>query len=392
MNGISGNPSYIRNMNRANVLNIIRQNGPITQTQIAKALALQPSTILRIVHDLVDEERIKEIGKNEAGSKGGRRASMLDLDEKGAYAVGVDLGSEEIIAVLINLKSEVIAEVRKDLPFEEGAPSVLKVAKEVIVELLTLQLVPKERVVGIGVSMPGKVDSQLGISVYAINFKNWNNVPIREELEKAFDLPVYLEHDIRSMAFGEMWKGEECKNIICLGFRRGIGLATIINGELYRGSNEFAGDVGHISVEPNGPLCSCGKKGCLEALTSEEAFIYKYGEMINRPSEEITIPFIFQAMNNGESLALELIKDKSRYMGKVLSDLARVFDPERIIIGGNCIASSEQFLAFVRSSFQMNQPNYADPNITIESTYLGENGCAVGAAFVVLSHLFKVTE
>lgn len=392
MKDVTGTPSFIRTMNRANVLDLIRRNGSLSQAEIAKKLSLQPSTILRIVNELVDEQLIVEIGKTEVGAKGGRRASLLGLNGKGPYAIGIDLASDEMIGVLVNLTGDVICEVRRPFSPESGAAIILDEVKMVVSQLLTSPSIQSEKVLGIGVSMPGKVNSSEGISVYAIGFKNWRNVPLVKELESYFQIPVYLEHDIRSMAFGEIWFGKECTNMICLGFRRGIGLATIINGELYRGSHEFAGDVGHVVVDPNGPLCRCGRRGCLEAIASEKAIISQYREYANQNNlklESLTMQTIYKEMKKGTPVVMELVKGAANHMGRVLVDLVRIFDPERIIIGGNSIATSLEFQQYIRSFFQENQPNYADPNMTIESTHFGDNCSAVGAAAIILSSLFK---
>jgi len=208
-------------------------------------------------------------------------------------------------------------------------------------------------------------------------------------LEEAFQLPVYLEHDIRSMAFGEMWFGSECNNMICLGFRRGVGLGIVMNGELYRGANQFAGDVGHVVVDPNGALCSCGRKGCLEAMASERAMIAKYKQNQQHAQGPITIHHLYQEMKNGAPEVVELVQETAGHMGKILADLVRIFDPERIIIGGNCIATSPEFLEWVHSSFENCQPNYADPELKVETTIFGENSMAIGAAAIILSKLFE---
>jgi len=389
MKTYTGNPSLMRDMNRANVLDIIRLVGPITQTQISKILSLQPSTILRIVNDLVHEELVAESGKVEAGAKGGRRASLLELNAKGAFAIGVDLGSDDIIAVLMDLSGQIVSEASMPFPEKSEPEPILQTVKAAIQGLLDSGLAPIDRVMGIGVSIPGKVDSVAGVSVYAIHFQDWSNVPVSQVLEEAFQLPVYIEHDIRSMAFGEMWFGTECQNMICLGFRRGIGLGIVMNGELYQGANQFAGDVGHVVVDPDGPLCSCGRHGCLEAMASERAVIAKYRQRLQHGQGPVTIAHLYEEVKHGTPEVIELVQETASHMGKILADLVRIFDPERIIIGGNCMATSPEFLAWIRSSFESHQPNYADPETTVETTIFGENSMAIGAAAIILSKLFE---
>lgn len=375
--------------NQAKVMDLIRRAGPISQAQIAKILSLQPSTILRNVTELMDEGFIISSGMVKASAKGGRRATLLELNPKGAYAVGVDIGMEKIITVLVDLSGRVAAEIRKDWTEDEDAQSIMDKVKASIHDIFMTEAAPAERVLGIAVSLPGKVDSEAGVSVYALNLRNWRNVPVASTLEQEFGLPVYVEHDIRAMAFGEMWFGEDCQNMICMGYRGGIGLGIVINGEVYRGSNQFAGDVGHVVVDPSGPLCECGRKGCLEALSSEKALLNKFRKL-KGPAEDapFAIQDVYDAMKQGDQEVLDLIQETAVHMGKVLSDLVRIFDSERLVVGGNRLATSEEFIHFIRKAFQENQPNYADPDLEIQSSHFGEQGIAVGSAAIVISRLF----
>ncbi|GBG05852.1 ROK family transcriptional regulator [Paenibacillus agaridevorans] len=396
----SANPSLIRDINRTSVLDVMRRTGPISQADIAKILALQPSTIMRIVTELLEERLIVSVGQGKTTSKGGRKATLLELNKDGAYAIGVDLNADEVIAVLLDLGGVIVAEVRTDCPSESGPNHVMDTVKQSIEALLAQSIVSADRMIGIGVSVPGKVDSVTGTSVMAINFRDWFNVPIGEQLEQAFQLPVYVEHDMRSMAFGEMWFGNEYDHMLCLGFRSGIGLGLVLNGELYRGAHQLAGDVGHMIVDPDGPPCSCGRKGCLEAVASEKALhnnVRRYVQQHSLSSadkltitmEELNIRFIYETFLQGHPDITAMIKEAADYIGKTLCDLIRVYDPQAIVIGGNVLASSSEFLDLVRSAYQSMQPNYADDIPSIQPARFGEQSIAIGSASLMLSRLFK---
>lgn len=396
----SANPSLIRDINRTSVLDVMRRTGPISQADIAKILALQPSTIMRIITELLEERLIVSVGQGQTTSKGGRKATLLELNKDGAYAIGVDLNADEVIAVLLDLSGAIVAEVRTDCPSESGPNPVLDTVKQSIEALLAQPIVSADRIIGIGVSVPGKVDSVTGTSVIAINFRDWFNVPIGEQLKQAFQLPVYVEHDMRSMAFGEMWFGNEYDHMLCLGFRSGIGLGLVLNGELYRGAHQLAGDVGHVIVDPDGPPCSCGRKGCLEAVASEKAIhnnVRRYVQQHSLSSagnrkmtmEELNIRFIYETFRQGHPDITAMIKEAADYIGKTLCDLVRVYDPQAIVIGGNVLASSSEFLDLVRSAYQSMQPNYADDIPSIQPARFGEHSIAIGSASLMLSRLFK---
>ncbi len=403
MKARSANPSSIRDINRTSVLNIIRRKGPISQTEILKVLSLQPSTILRITQELLDEQLIVPIGRGQQNAKGGRRATLLEINGEGAYAIGIDLNSDEIMAILLNLTGCVIGDVRMDCPSEHGADRVMETLRKAIQELLHQYGVAVDKVLGIGVAVPGKVDHASGVSVYAINFLNWSNVPIGKMLEEAFRMPVYLEVDMRAMAYGEMWFGRENDNMLCLGFRSGIGLGMIWNGQLYHGANQVAGDVGHVIVKPEGPLCNCGRKGCLEAVASERAIYNKVQDYMNRHPQysvsgtassvkELDMNAILEAFRHGDPVIREFVVEAAEYIGKVLCDLVRVQDPHIIVIGGHILASSPEFLRMVRETFNALQPNYADDVPEIEPARFGEKSIAIGAASLILSRVFQPSE
>jgi predicted NBD/HSP70 family sugar kinase len=370
----------------------------MSQAEIAKALQLQPSTVLRITADFIQEELIVQMGLGKSNSKGGRRATLLELNKEGAFAVGVDLNSEEIIAVIMNFVGAVVGEIRKPCPSDRGSVKVMEVLKEAIQELLASHSSSVGKIVGIGVSVPGKVNSHEGMSLYAVNFKDWHNVPIARKLEEDFQLPVYIEHDMRSMAFGEMWFGKAHGNMLCLGLRDGVGLGLVLNGELYRGSNQAAGDFGHVIVEPDGPQCSCGRKGCLETLASEKAILKKVRDYARREQlssiegiavDEVDISVIYGAFKRGDHMIVKFVQEAANYLGRALCDQARVLDPQIIVIGGHILASSHEFLQMVRSTFTSMQPNYADFVPKIESAAFGEKSIAIGSASQIMSRLFK---
>lgn len=403
MKARSANPSSIRDINRTSVLNIIRRKGPISQTEILKVLSLQPSTILRITQDLLDEQLIIPIGQGKQNARGGRRATLLEINGDGAYAIGVDLNADEIIVVLLNLTGRVIGDVRTDCPSEYGADSVMEALQGAIQDLLHKYGVVVEKVLGIGIAVPGKVDHASGVSVYAINFLNWSNVPIGKVMEEIFRVPVYLEVDMRAMAYGEMWFGRENDNMLCLGLRSGIGLGMILNGQLYHGANQVAGDVGHVIVKPEGPLCKCGRRGCLEAVASERAIYNKVHDYMNQHPEysvsgvassieDLDINAILEAFRHGDPVIREFVEEAAKYIGKALCDLVRVQDPNIIVIGGHVLASSPEFLWIVRETFKALQPNYADYVPEIEPTRCGEKSIAIGAASLMLSRVFKPSD
>lgn len=402
---ISGKAALLRDMNRSICLDSIRKQGPISQADLAKMLDLQPSTILRIVKDLENEGLIYQSGIGEVSRKGGRKASLWDLNAKGALAIGVDLGTDHIITVLVDLVGNAIGQIRVECPSDQPYDVIMEQIYESIEKLLSeqSQSIEASRIIGIGVGLPGKVDSNQGISRYALNFPNWKDVPVAKLLREKFNLPVFIEGDMKLLALGEKWYGAgmDARNILCIGFRRGIGLGIVANNEVYKGSHETSGDIGHVIVDPNGTLCYCGRRGCLEAIASQIAIVNWAKEYIKRngtnafngvvnSAEEVSIEKIYQLLEEDNFLVVNRIKECGRYLGRVLCDLVRVFDPDIMIIGGRILEVNPVFLETVIETFKEEQPSYAKDIPDVLLSKLSDHGVAFGAAVMILSRLFKL--
>ncbi len=392
---ITGNPAFMHDINRTGVLDIIRRMGPISQAKIANILGLRPSTILRIVNGYLEDGLVHSTGMEESGVKGGRRATLLQLNPKGAYAIGVDLHSSEILIVLLDLSGALVDEIRKPCSSDLGTDAINQNIVTGIRELLTLHPHCQDRLTGIGVSFPGKVDSDQGLAIYASNFTHFKNVPLAQKLEDVFHAPVLVEHDMRAMAFGQQWLDGGSQNMLCLGFRSGIGLGIVMNGQLYRGSNQLAGDLGHIIVDPEGPLCNCGKHGCLEAISSERAILTKFREYLIKKEKfttkqiETSMRDVTLAVQEGNIEVLEIVEEAAVHIGKTLYDLVRIFDPEKIIVGGAIIATSSEFLNTIQATYNNMHPTYAGFVPEIVTAQFGERSIAIGAATIMLSKSFQ---
>lgn len=399
---VSGNPGLMRDMNRSNILDVIRKHSPISQAELAKKLNLRPSTILRIMRDLENEGLIYQCGIGEVSSKGGRKAALWKLNPKGASAIGVDLGAEEIITVLVDLQGNIIGRIRKPCPSDRHHSIVMEEVFDTIDYLFHEHAEYIDKIIGIGVGLPGKMDSENGISRYAVNFSNWNDVPVRQILKERFGLPTYMEGDMKLMALAEKWygAGADAQNIICIGYRRGIGLGIVINGEIYKGDNYLSGDIGHIVVDPNGNKCICGRRGCLEAVASETAILEWMKEYIERNGvgnfngiinsvDEVNMEKIYEALQENSFIVVDRMKESARYLGRAVSDLVRIFDPQKIIIGGKMLEVSPMFLKTVQNTFESEQPNYIKKVPNILPSGLSDHSIALGGAVLVLSRLFK---
>jgi predicted NBD/HSP70 family sugar kinase len=369
---------------------MIRRHGPISQSDLATMLNLQRSTILRIIKDLESEGLVKEVGKSASSSKGGRRASLLELKEDGAFAIGVDFEADSIVASLVDVLGRHVGFIRNPISVPGTKEQVLQSLADTIEKLLHAFPEHRERIIGIGVAMPGQVDSESGLSIYAANFKDWRNVNIANYLYGKFQIPVKIEHSLSLMALGELWYGEGSPNMICLGFRHGIGLGIVTNGIIYRGGHRFAGEIGHINVVENGEQCRCGGHGCLETVASEWAML----DMLNKEYSDSekkrfkTMEDLYAAFRSGDP-ALEKFADRgAHYIAKVLSDIIRVLDPDKIILSGNILSAYPKLKEKIEQYLQEMKPQYAEEGAVVSLSKFDPFSISIGAATLILSGLF----
>lgn len=402
---ISGNSSFMRDLNKANTLDIIRRRGPISQAELAKLLNLQPSTILRIVKDLEADGLIYQSGTGEVSPRGGRKASLWELNPTGAFAIGIDISVQEIVTVLVNFVGHTTDRLVVSCPSDRSASNVMEVVCDCVSQIIERNQTYTDRITGIGVGLPGRVDSTNGVAVYALYFNDWHNVPVVDMLSSKFKLPVYIEGGMQLMALGETWygAGTDARNILCIGLRQGIGMGVVVDGQIYRGNHQTAGDIGHIIVEPNGIDCHCGRKGCLEATASERAIYEWVKEYVSKNGvaafnglissvSELSMDKFYEAIREGNHLILDRIRESGRIIGRTLCDLVRIFDPDIIIVGGSFADASPVFLESVIESYIREKPNYAIEVPEISASQLKENSVALGAAVLVLSQYFRAID
>lgn len=387
---IPGNSALIRDINRCGVMDTIRKNGPITQSSLAQILNLQPSTILNIINELEEKGWIKESGKSVSGSRGGRRAKLFELNEVGAFAIGVDFEADNIIASLVGLTGNHVGNIKVATPSQSSSEVILEFLADTIEQLMKQYPQYQDRILGIGVALPGRVDSESGMSIYATNFKTWRNVNVSDYLYQKFNIPVKIEHSLSLMALGEMWYGESAANMVCLGFRQGIGLGIVMNGMIYRGAHHFAGEVGHIKVKDNGKLCRCGGTGCLETVASEWAMLDMLNSELDGDEKHRSLEDLYAAFKDGNPELKQFTGEAAYHIAKVLSDIVRVFDPEKIILSGEILYAYPEFKDLIEREFKALLPSYLEEAATIHIAKSGQYSISIGASVLILSELFTL--
>jgi glucokinase len=308
------------------------------------------------------------------------------------FAVGVDIGGTTIKHGICSSEGALIKHGSVDTPATSSREFILEQLKELIQENLNYASENKINVEAVGVGTPGSVDIERGFLTGSTpNFTHWRNVPIRDFLFDAFQIPVFADNDANLMAYGEylFGSGRRKKDVICLTLGTGIGGGIIINGEIYRGSFYCGSELGHTTIDFEGRKCNCGGTGCLETYASATALIRDYNAACSSRKVNNTKQ-IFENLENGESTARVIIDKYIHYLGAGLANFVNIFNPQIVILGGGVSEAGEWFIEKVRNSTRSCAMQASFQNVEIVSAQLGNRAGMLGAAAFALNRLNSV--
>lgn len=329
----------IRNINQTVLLHLIRERQPISRVQIASITGLRPGTISTIVNRLIKKGVIYEGA--EGPSSGGRKPTYLYINGENAYVLAIDLGVRETVYAVSDFNGRILSQKAM---ITEGNPREFLEHLAAEIETTVKKSYPRVKFAGIGVSVPGLIKRDTGEVAVSPNL-GWNDLPVKEILESKLKLPVFVENDANAAAFSELWYGplEEIrvKTLLYILVVDGLGSGLIINGELHVGSKIGMGGFGHMCMEPNGELCSCGRKGCWETLASESATIARYHRLMSNREGSVTasITDIIANANKGDEKAAAALTATAEYLGEGIANLAHGLSPEIVVVGGDIAAA-----------------------------------------------------
>jgi predicted NBD/HSP70 family sugar kinase len=378
MREAKGNQRFIREYNRGLVVNLLRTDGPMSRADLARRTGLAPSALTQRIRDLIDEGLVTETGKGESST--GRPPTLVSLNPNYASAVGVKIERTRLRAARVNLAGTVRARYEIDFdPFPE--PLELISLLEKAVEHLN-----STRILGVGISVSGFVDTINGIDLYS-PILGWENVPLVEPLKERLDLPVHLENDVNALTVAESWHGAgaDYRNFFCLTVGEGIGAGLVVDGSLYRGAFGGAGEAGHMMIDPSGPRCRCGERGCLEVFASDQ---YLKREALRLGYADIDQ--LEQASREQDEQAIGVFERMGHYLGIGAKNLVNVLNPQAIVLGGERMEASDLFLPAFEAEVREHSFAEAAKDLEIVPALLGEDGFLIGAATIVAAEFFQL--
>lgn len=395
-----GNKQLIKELNRALVINTILNYGPVSRTRISEITDLGLSTVSNIVADLIKKELIYETGEEE--SSGGRRAILLEFNCNDRFVLGIKIGLDGIIVGLVNMKSKILDQYFIACPIKSNEEMVLGILINAMRDLINKNHIKTEKIIGCGIGVSGLVNQKEGILVFS-KILGWKKIRLKEFLEKEFNFPIFVDKDVNVLTLAEkrFGAGKKINNFICITIGKGVGAGIVIKGEIYHGSYGGAGDFGHIIIDKDGPLCYCGKRGCLETFTSDQFIINKAKEALSNQQDTMIKDFIkkrkdldsisadtvLKAAQKGDIVSKNIFQEVGKNLAMGIVNLISLFDPELIVIGGEGANAGELIFSTMRKVIRDNFP--FNEEINIVPLQPGEKGWIIGAAELVLSEVFK---
>lgn len=309
------------------------------------------------------------------------------LNNKTGWVVGVDLGATKIAAGLVNPHNQIVKKIYARANVAEG-PAMVVERIAACVEQLQANLPANSQLAAIGVCCPGPLDHASGIVLDPPNMTGWVNVPLQKMLEARLNLPAPIEHDAKAAALGEFHfgAGKDVNDMIFVVVGTGVGAAIIINGELYRGANNSAGEIGHITVDMNGPACSCGSNGCLEVYTAGPDLVDRYRDLIKdtdiQLSPQVDGKIIAQLAAQGQPQAIKVFEQAGQALGIGIAAMAHMFDISTYVIGGSVAQAGNLLLEPTRRAVRYRAFGSIGSRVTVIASPLGDDAAILGCAYV----------
>ncbi|MFE2429331.1 ROK family protein [Streptomyces sp. NPDC059373] len=328
----------IRTANRYGVLRHIVAESPVSRQELAAATGLSLATVANLVGELLELGLLVEVGYED--SDGGRPRGLVAVNAEGGALIGVDVAETYIHVELYDLALTVIARAEEELrPGENEPAQVLAHIASAVTTVVGEAGIPAERVLGVGVSMPGMVDREGGVSVFAPNW-DWHDVPLLSLLAEHIPYPLHLDNPLRACTIAELWFGAArgCDDAVVVNLGTGVGAGIALGGALHRGVTNSAGEWGHTTLVLDGRLCHCGNHGCVETYVGAPGIMQNLRELapesplLHPEDQTATIAALAQGVTDGDPVAVKVVRDTGRYLGAAVADLVNLLNPEVIVL------------------------------------------------------------
>ncbi len=385
----------VKNINKHAVLDLIRFTpGGISRAGIAKVIGLSRAAVSTIVNDLIEVGIIRDAEQRTKTS--GRPRMLLEINPNAGYIVGIDMGASHIRILLSNFGAETIAEKEMGFKIADGPDACITQANTLLEDILRENDLDLSMLAAIGIGVPGPIDSDAGMVIAPPIMPGWDRFPIRDTLSALWGRPVSVNNDAELGALGE-WAygaGRGARDLAYIKVGTGIGAGLLIDGRIYRGATGSAGEIGHLTMDNDGPLCTCGNRGCLEAFSGGNAIAKQAMQAVHSAKRtrlalndlgEISAKDVAIAAQHGDLVAQQIMAQAGGHLGVAIAGLVNIFNPDIIVVGGGVAQIGDLFLEPVRREVMRRSLPAAANNVRITTAVLGKRSSSLGAVVQALS-------
>ncbi len=380
---------HIRNFNKHAAVDLIRFAGKgLSRTDLAEEMGLTRAAVTIIINDLISSGIIVETESRTTSS--GRRPVVLEINPNHGLVAAIDMGAMHLSVALGDFSARILEEVEVNFKIEDGPEKCLHDADQVLKELLGKRGLTPSDLAGVGVGVPGPVIAERGMVMAPPIMPGWDKFAIRTTLEKQWKTAITLNNDAELGALGE-WAygaGRGERNLAFIKVGSGIGAGLMINQQIYGGTTGSAGEIGHLTVDENGPLCMCGNHGCLEAFAGGHAIASQATKLVasgkrtllsEKSFGSLTAQDVAEAARRGDLPAQEILKRSGTYIGIAIAGLINLFNPSTVIIGGGVAQVGDLLTGPIRQAVRERSLRASEHVVKITTAMLGRRSSLIGA-------------
>jgi glucokinase-like ROK family protein len=397
----TGDQALVREINLSIVFNRLWTHAPLSRAQLADVTGLNKTTVSSLIRDLLGKGFVREAGLR--SSRGGRPATLIELNPFAGCMLGLEIGVDFISAILTNFRAEIEWRHHESTARGAGHQSIIERVKRIIQNGIQVAERRGMQLLGVGLGVPGLVDLDSGIVRFAPNLE-WRDVPLRAMVLESLSLPILVDNDANLSALGEYYFGTArgMDTFIYITIGTGLGGGLFLHGQPYRGIEGYAGEFGHMSLSDDGLPCNCGNRGCWETVVSISAVVRtaqsaaagqsasRMLDLADHQADRITLPIVIQAAEQGDETALQVLQQTGYYLGIGLTNLINAFNPGLIVLGGG-LSPAYSFIVPIAQRVVADRAMATPAKSTriVASTY-GADACVFGAVGYVLHEILTM--
>ncbi|MDT8307883.1 MAG: ROK family transcriptional regulator [Anaerolineae bacterium] len=385
----------VRAHNLSRVLTLIHRTGSMSRADLVRQSGLSATTISSLVGDLLASGFVHESGTGV--SSGGRPPILLQFDYKFRHVLGVDIGATHIHVIVMDFRGDIVASRFCRIDVIVDPHGTIAAIRRLLQEVLDEAPLALEQISGLGVTIPTPLAGEKLDTLTTIYMPAWEGVDLLAQIADAFALPVYLDNDANAGAVAEKWwgQGQAYDNLAYIKLGVGVGSGLILNGEIYRGSGGTAGEIGHTTINVDGPPCRCGNRGCMESYVGANALVTAVKQLCQERAQPaagervLTVGDIAAAALEGDPVCSEVVQRTGAYLGTAIANLLNLLNPALIILGGDLVAAGDLLLDAVCAAVRQRAMPKASAESEIVISRLGRDAVAIGAATLAIQNAFR---